>query len=208
MNIENLDDNRKTKLFNSALKEFVSEGYDKASTNIIAKNAGLSKALMFHYIESKEKLFLLVYDYFENIVENEYYSKMDFSIPDIFERLRRSYILQINLIKQVPWIVEFNKLCIPTNSDFINTELNKRDSKKHRILDKKLIEIKDFSNFRNNLDFEKSKKIILWINIGFTNQILESIKKNVGENIDSSQIITQIDEYLVETKKLFYKTSE
>ena len=35
-----------------------------------------------------------------------------------------------------------------------------------------------------------------------------SIKKNVGENIDSSQIITQIDEYLVETKKLFYKTSE
>ena len=133
---------------------------------------------------------------------------MDFSIPDIFERLRRSYILQINLIKQVPWIVEFNKLCIPTNSDFINTELNKRDSKKHRILDKKLIEIKDFSNFRNNLDFEKSKKIILWINIGFTNQILESIKKNVGENIDSSQIITQIDEYLVETKKLFYKTSE
>ena len=84
MNIENLDDKRKTKLFNSALKEFVSEGYDKASTNIIAKNAGLSKALMFHYIESKEKLFLLVYDYFENIVENEYYSKMDFSIPDIF----------------------------------------------------------------------------------------------------------------------------
>ena len=112
------------------------------------------------------------------------------------------------MIKQVPWSVELNKLCIPTNSDFINTELNKRDSKKHRILDKKLIEIKDFSNFRNNLDFEKSKKIILWINIGFTNQILESIKKNVGENIDSSQIITQIDEYLVETKKLFYKTSE
>lgn len=41
-------------ILNAALKEFSSQGYDKASTNIIAKEAGISKALMFHYVSSKQ----------------------------------------------------------------------------------------------------------------------------------------------------------
>ena len=45
------------------------QGYDNASTNVIAKEAGISKALMFHYVSSKQDLFLAVYDYFSDVME-------------------------------------------------------------------------------------------------------------------------------------------
>ena len=44
----NLEPGRRDAILNAALKEFILEGYDKASTNVIAKEAGISKALMFH----------------------------------------------------------------------------------------------------------------------------------------------------------------
>ncbi|MBC1645335.1 TetR/AcrR family transcriptional regulator, partial [Listeria welshimeri] len=50
MNISKLDKKRKIAILNSALKEFTIKGYDEASTNVIAKEADISKALMFHYI--------------------------------------------------------------------------------------------------------------------------------------------------------------
>ena len=50
---ERLEEPRKTQLINAALKEFSVKGYDEASTNIIAKESGLSKSLLFHYVGSK-----------------------------------------------------------------------------------------------------------------------------------------------------------
>ena len=45
-----LQEQRKAALLNAALREFAEYGYEQASTNRIAKEAGLSKPLMFHYV--------------------------------------------------------------------------------------------------------------------------------------------------------------
>ena len=100
-----LDIQRRDALLNAALKEFVSCGYDNASTNVIARESGFSKALMFHYVKNKQELFLLTYDYFNELLDKEYYSKMDYSIKDVFERLRASYLIQIELLKRYPWFI-------------------------------------------------------------------------------------------------------
>ena len=54
-----LEPTRRNAILNAALKEFASKGYDEASTNVIAKEAGISKGLMFHYVGSKEIFFSL-----------------------------------------------------------------------------------------------------------------------------------------------------
>lgn len=59
-----LNTERRDAILNSALKEFTLRGFDDASTNVIAKEAGISKALMFHYVSNKQELFLVVYDFF------------------------------------------------------------------------------------------------------------------------------------------------
>ncbi len=53
----NTNDPKIQRILNAGLREFSQRGYEEASTNRIAKAAGMSKALMFHYVKSKEELF-------------------------------------------------------------------------------------------------------------------------------------------------------
>lgn len=73
-----LEPQRRDAILNAALKEFALRGFDNASTNVIAKEAGISKALMFHYVNNKQELFLFVYDYFTKLLDKEYFTKMNF----------------------------------------------------------------------------------------------------------------------------------
>lgn len=196
-----LDPQRRDALLNAALKEFTTKGYDNASTNIIAKEAGFSKALMFHYVRSKQELFLGIYDYFSELLNREYYSKMDYSIEDIFERLRTSYLLQIALMKQYPRIFDFEKLSTKTKSVEINAALAERERTKKTY---EIFSHIDASKFKPDLDIEKCKQFILWVNIGFTNQILEDIRKNQGQIPNFDYIISTLDGYLNELKKIFF----
>src|SRR5690625_6610228 len=78
LKISKLEPKRKDAILNAALKEFSTNGFDNASTNVIAKEAGISKGLMFHYITSKEKLFLFLYDYCVDRINKEYIDLMNF----------------------------------------------------------------------------------------------------------------------------------
>jgi AcrR family transcriptional regulator len=202
-----IETQRRDDILNAALKQFALSGFDNASTNIIAKEAGISKALMFHYVKSKHELFLFVYDYFTELLDKEYFSKMDFSEGDIFKRFRQSYLLQIELIKQYPWIFEFNKLSHSTSSDELNKALEQRSNKKQTSCDHNLFDGIDISEFKEGLNIEKCKKIILWTNIGFSNQILDKIRNSDPQKLDYEQIVSSLDDYLHELRKLFYMSS-
>lgn len=202
-----LEPQRRDAILNAALKEFALRGFDNASTNVIAKEAGISKALMFHYVNNKQELFLFVYDYFTKLLDKEYFTKMDFSEKDIFNRLRQSYLLQINLIKQYPWIFEFSKLSIMTKSDEVNKALENRSNKKQSSCDYQIFDMIDVSKFRAGLDIEKCKQFILWANVGFTDEILNDIRNSDASNLNYESIITTLDEYFDELRKVFYMTS-
>jgi len=203
-----LEPQRRDAILNAALNEFVLRGFDNASTNVIAKDAGISKALMFHYVNNKQELFLCVYDYFTELLNKEYFMKMNFKETDIFERLRQSYLLQIELLKQHPWIFEFNKLSSPTNSDEVNKELENRSNKKQSSCDHQIFDMIDVSKFRLGLDIEKCKQFILWANIGFTNQILDDIRKSEASSLDYERIVSTLDEYFDGLRKVFYTSTD
>ena len=200
-----LEPQRRDTILNAALKEFALRGFDNASTNVIAKEAEISKALMFHYVKNKQELFLFVYDYFAELLDEKYFKKMDFTEKDIFERLRQSYLLQIDLIKQYPWILEFNKLSITTSSDEVNKAIEKRACKHQSY---KIFDMIDVSKFRIGLDIEKCKRFILWANVGFTNEILDDIRNSQTSNLDYQHIIATLDEYFDELRKVFYTPSD
>ena len=202
-----LEPQRRDAILNAALKEFVLRGFDNASTNVIAKEAGISKALMFHYVNNKQELFLCVYDYFTELLNKEYFMQMDYTEKDIFNRLRQSYLLQIELLKQYPWIFEFNKLSIITKSGEVNKELENRADKKQLSCEAQLFDMIDVSKFRVDLDIEKCKQFILWANIGFTNQILDDMRKSEASNLDYERIVSTLDEYFDELRKVFYMSS-
>lgn len=52
-----MPESKEQAILEAAIHEFSEKGFDKASTNQIAKLAQVSKGLLFHYFESKEKLY-------------------------------------------------------------------------------------------------------------------------------------------------------
>lgn len=198
-----LDAQRRDAILNAALKEFSLQGYDNASTNVIAKEAGISKALMFHYVSGKQELFLVVYDFFSALMEKEYFELMNYDEKDIFDRLRQSYALQIALLKKYPWITEISNLSRITNSEEINRELKKR--KEHTSCYPKLFDGIDTAKFRQGLDIEICKQFILWANIGFTNQLLDEIRADETKTVNPDILLKELDKYFDELKKVFYR---
>lgn len=200
----NLESERRDAVLNAALKEFVLQGYDNASTNVIAKEAGISKALMFHYVSSKQELFFIVYDYFFDIIKREYLELMDYDEKDIFVKLRQSYYLQIKLLEKYPFIFDFNKLLQSTNSNEVNKQLENRMIEQHSSCYPKLFDEIDETKFRKGLDIEKCKQFIFWSNIGFTNQILDKIRNNEKSYMDGEALMSELDGYFEELRKIFY----
>ncbi|MGP4108783.1 TetR/AcrR family transcriptional regulator [Virgibacillus sp. L01] len=201
----NLEPKRKDVILNAALKEFATKGFDDASTNVIAKESGISKGLMFHYVNSKKNLFLFLYDYCTDMINKEYLDLMNFNEQDIFEKLRQSYLLQIELLQKHPWIFDFIKITATTQSDEINKELEGRVKEKQLLCQETMFDKVDESKFREGLDIERSKQLIFWSNIGFTNQILEDIRNSEITELDYDNILIELDGYLNELRKIFYK---
>lgn len=205
LKILNLEPIRRDVILNAALKEFSMKGFDDASTNIIAKEAGISKGLMFHYINSKKDLFLFLYDYCTDMINKEYLDLMNFNEKDIFERLRQSYILQIELLQQHPWIFDFIKITGMTNSDEINKNLEGKVNEKLSRCQEEMFENVDETKFRKGLNLERCKQLIFWANVGFTNQILEDLRNSEITELDYDKVLADLDGYLNELKEIFYK---
>lgn len=200
----NLESERRDAILNAALKEFATKGFDEASTNVIAKESGISKGLMFHYVNSKKDLFLFLYDYCTDMVNKEYFDLMNFNERDIFERLRQSYLLQLELLQKHPWIFEFNKITA-AKSDEINKELEERLKGKRSLCYETMFGLIDESKFREGLDIERCKQLIFWANIGFTDQILADIRNSESDELDYDSIIAKLDGYFNELRKVFYR---
>lgn len=203
--LSKLEPERQLALVNSALKEFSVKGYDGASTNVIAKEANISKALMFHYITNKEVFFLYLYDYCLNLIQSDYLQLMDNGERDIFKRLEQSYLLQIELLQRHPWLFDFNQLSAPTKSTVINQKLAERANEKEPFCFERLFADIDESLFREELTIQRCKELIFWGNVGFTNDILGDIRKTPSRNVDYEAIINKLTGYFSELRLIFYR---
>jgi AcrR family transcriptional regulator len=50
------------KLFDAAIAEFIANGYEQASINVILKNAGMSKGQFYYHFKNKEDLYFALID--------------------------------------------------------------------------------------------------------------------------------------------------
>lgn len=199
-----LEPERRNAIMNAALREFAKKGFDDASTNVIAKESGISKPLMFHYVNNKKDFFLFLYDYCMEVLEKEYFSRIDVGEKDIFERLRQTCLLKIQLIQKHPWIFDFIRVVVYTESQVIKDELFKRSKMVEASIFERFYGDIDTSRFRRELDVERAKQLIFWAVGGYANQILEQFKNSDALEFDFEKIRNDFDVYLNELRKAYY----
>ncbi|RDU38169.1 TetR/AcrR family transcriptional regulator [Neobacillus piezotolerans] len=196
----NLETEKRDRILNAALDEFVQKGYENASTNEIVKKAGISKGLLFHYFKNKKQLYLYLYDYSLDIFEKEFFGKMAAMENEIFTKMRQIVLLKLELIHKHPDMFNFLMAAVRDESQEItlrNKELIERSYLK-------ILENIDLSPFKGDLDIPKAINIIVWTLQGFSNEVQEKIKFLSLDEINYDEILAKMDGYLDVLRKSFY----
>ncbi|AXM87727.1 TetR/AcrR family transcriptional regulator [Anoxybacillus ayderensis] len=93
---ERQPEEKKKLIIQTVIEEFVQNGYDNASTDVMTSRAGISKGLLFHYFKSKKNLYLYVVHYAKQLLtEKTMEAVNEIRCSDFFERIK-----QIVLTKQ------------------------------------------------------------------------------------------------------------
>ncbi len=203
--LKKLDSEKRDRIINSALDEFGRNSYDKASTNNIVKNAGISKGLLFHYFKSKQEL----YDYLEKFVFQKMIDvileEIDWNETDIFNRIKQITIIKMGVIDRYPGIEAFGKTIYERKSiNEIKVMIEKMvPDLYHQVYTKNI----DMNRFRDDIDFDKIIQIIQWAIEKYSEEQMELMKKN-GMKLDFLKIVSGIDLYMDVLRKVFCKEGE
>ncbi|MEL7564552.1 MAG: TetR/AcrR family transcriptional regulator [Dehalobacterium sp.] len=196
-----LEPEKRERIINAALKEFARNGYEKASTNEIIKEAEISKGSLFNYFYSKKELYLFLLDYVVEVID-QIYEEADWNDTDIFERMKAIGVAKFKVYKKFPQAFNFLKVAAREDADEVKSEINK--------LGKQLIASGfergykniDLTKFREDIDIEKTINIINWTILGFAEQQIEKV--NSFEDV-GIEVLKEWDDYFDIMKRCFYK---
>ncbi len=204
--LRNMDEKKRDRIINSAIDEFSVYPFEKASTNNIVKNAGISKGLLFHYFGNKKELYECVIGFVVNKLYNEITSKIDWNETCIFERIKQLVFCKLELSKVYPNMFDFMlKIFTNEHGGSINDaiELYKKYGVDIQgVLSKIYTHNIDFTKFKDQNSIDKSINIVRWTIEKYTDE--QIIICDGIQSIDFEKIVMDIDEYIYVLKKAIY----
>jgi TetR/AcrR family transcriptional regulator len=201
---ENLDEEKKQRILNAAMKEFAAKGYDHASTNQIVEEADISKGLLFHYFKNKKQLFLYLYNYCIRLSLDEFYQKMDMLERDLFVKLHSILLLKMEFVKKHPDFMEFLRTAYFEESKEVKQELDGHNRDLLSANTARIFENIDYSKFRSGTDTARVVSTIAWAYEGYTNDFLNSAKKTGSGEWDYDKLYEDAKKYTEFLKSCFY----
>lgn len=96
-------------IINAALRVFALKGYKDASTDVIVKEAGISKGLLFHYFTSKQGLYDFIVDYSTKYMILELTRAVKKSEKDLFSIMSQVSLGRVRVMRNYPFMNRFLK---------------------------------------------------------------------------------------------------
>ena len=193
-----LPQERQNQIINGALKIFSKSSYHQASTLEIAKEAGISKGLLFHYFRNKKELYLFLYDHCITLVFDEINKKRNNDETDFFEIILQSQKLKCRLMKKYRYIYEFIVNVYMETDEEIAGDI--AEYSKPFINDnyKEFFDRIDKRKFREGVDITLLFQSLQWCADGFMRNAL-SISKSIDDiDMDFAKVLEMY-------KQNFYK---
>ena len=198
----NVDIEKRDKIINSAMKEFSTNTFQKASTNIIVEDAGISKGLLFHYFGTKDKLYkYLEYFCIKVIIEN-IIDELDWNQKDIFLRLKEISIIKLKVLEQYPYLADFSLIVFQGKT--VEEIMHINPEFPLELYSQIYTQNIDYSLFKEGIDVKRAINIIKWTIEKYGDEFRIGLK-NGTMKFDYKAIETEIYRYTDMLKESFYK---
>lgn len=200
-----MEDLKRNNLLTVAMSKFAKNGYKKTATDEIISEAEISKGLLFHYFGTKKDLYTFLFEYASATIMQDFYAQIDMEEKDILERLRKMFLLKLQLTNKYPSIFNFVASAYFEKDPAVSSEINKYSTEMFLDAQKKILRDIDLSLFKENNNIQKVIDIIIYTLRGYSEaQALEG-KLVEDYNKEHERYIKEIDEYITLLRNAFYK---
>ena len=180
-NFLHLPEEKQAAILDGALITFGNNGYKKASVSDIAKAAGISKAMVFHYFGTKKSLYLFLIKKCYDLIVNEVNEMFDNSVTDFFDRIIMASNIKVSILKKNPNIYPFLTSVYFEDNEEVKEDIKAFIDSSEDFSKKIAFDGMDTSKFKDNIDSKQVFKILLWMADGFAN----STKLRNGKDIET-----------------------
>ena len=201
--IMSMEIEKRDRVINAAMKEF-NKGFKKASTDVIVREAGISKGLLFHYFGNKENLYEFILKYTVDVMVKEYFELINLKQRDFLERMWQMILLKMDLSYKYPLMFDFLTKAYKEKENSKAFEINGHVL--NEIVPKLFTDI-DETLFKDGIDPKKAVNIIYWTQRGYADTQFKRIHSADLEDFQKEYncFLKDIKEYFDIFRKTFYR---
>ena len=189
---------KQDRMINAALKAFAVNGYKRASTDEIVKDAGISKGLLFHYFDTKLGLYEFVYDYSVRYIVMEMSAAISQKETDFYALYEQKEMCKIQALKNYPYMQQMiNRSMQEDDAEAVTVIWERRDSYNQKIAE--IMSQADMTKFSDNTDTGKLRKILDFTIEGLMTERFRE------QAFDVEKLMDEVKDYLAMLKKLTYQ---
>lgn len=166
----NLPIEKQNDIIDAGLIAFGTNGYKKASISDIAKAAGISKSMIFHYFRTKKDLYLFLAEYSANTIISEMRANLDKEERDFFQRIRIATEIKVSVIRKHMAILTFLKSLYFETDEEVANEIKAMMAQGEAFRSDIALSGIDLSKFKEGIDPNLVMKMLTWFAEGYVSQ--------------------------------------
>lgn len=203
-NFDRLSEEKRTLIINAAIKEFVQNGFEKASTNEMVKEAHISKGSLFNYFYSKKDLYIYLIDYGLEVI-NGFYEDIDLTETDLFKRIENIGIQKLHIQTHYPFAFDLLASALQEEAEEVKEIVKEKVNPIYEQGAELIYQNIDYSKFREDIDIEKAIEILNWTMLGYGDKAIHLLNtfEDMGEF--GVEYLKEWQVYSDLLKKSFYK---
>lgn len=198
---QGLEQGKRERVLNAGYQIFGRYGYRKASTADIAREAGISKAMLFYYFVSKKELYLDLIQEASNLLLSAMGARLDTISTDFFERVLILSRIKIETLKKRPFLTQFLYSAFGETDSEVCDELQVQFSAGNVIRNEMVVLHTDAEKFKEGISPELVLEMIMNCSLGlFSVRTADDCRPEMIE-----RHMDRFQEYLTLLKQNFYK---
>lgn len=197
---ESLPDERQEAIVSAAVEVFGCNDYKSASTETIARRAGISKGLLFFYFKNKRELYLYLMERLMDKVSALVVDDAFYEIEDFFELLLYAAESKRKVLEKFPYLLEFSiRAYYPDHKDIKDT-MDGWTQRQIDLMFATYFKNVRFDRFRNDVDPKYVLNLLIWMADGWMHQ-----QRALRRRIDIDDMMDEMGRWCAMLRAWAYK---